>query len=405
MAGGIAAYKVVEVLRGLSEAGLDVTVVPTQAALRFVGEPTWAALSGRPVVRDLWSTVAEVPHVRLGQEADLVLVAPATADLLARATHGIATDVLTNVMLATRAPLLIAPAMHTEMWCHPATQRNVALLRDRGAIVLEPAAGRLTGSDSGPGRLPDPGAIVDAALRLIRGRTDRDLSGLRVVVTAGGTREAWDPVRYLGNRSSGRQGVALARAAVARGAVVTLIGAAMEVPAPAGVALISVRTAEQMRQAVRQAMGANDVLVMAAAVADFRPAVVGERKIKKGESADVPELVLERTVDVLAEVAAERRASGATRPVLVGFAAETQGDAGALEALGVAKLAAKGCDMLVVNDVGGGSRPDVFGSDRNDVLLVGSTGVIGRASGSKDDVSDAIWDAVLHHCAAQLPGR
>ena len=309
MAGGIAAYKVVEVLRGLSEAGLDVTVVPTQAALRFVGEPTWAALSGRPVVRDLWSTVAEVPHVRLGQEADLVLVAPATADLLARATHGIATDVLTNVMLATRAPLLIAPAMHTEMWCHPATQRNVVLLRDRGAIVLEPAAGRLTGSDSGPGRLPDPGAIVDAALRLIRGRTDRDLSGLRVVVTAGGTREAWDPVRYLGNRSSGRQGVALARAAVARGAAVTLIGAAMEVPAPAGVALISVRTAEQMRQAVRQAMVANDVLVMAAAVADFRPAVVGERKIKKGESADVPELVLERTVDVLAEVAAERRAS------------------------------------------------------------------------------------------------
>ena len=405
VAGGIAAYKVVEVLRGLTEAGADVTVVPTESALRFVGEPTWAALSGKPVVRDLWSTADQVSHVRLGQQADLVVVAPATADLLARATHGTASDVLTSVLLTARSPVLIAPAMHTEMWCHPATRRNVALLRERGAIVLDPASGRLTGSDSGPGRLPDPAAILDVALRLVRGRTVRDMTGLRVVITAGGTREPWDPVRYIGNRSSGRQGVALAKAAVCRGASVTLIGAAMEVPAPAGVTVVSVRTAEDLRRAVHQAIEENDVVVMAAAVADFRPAVTGEHKIKKDASGSVPELRLERTVDVLAEVAQARRQDARTRPVLVGFAAETEPDSVALEALGVAKRAAKGCDVLVVNDVSGSARPEVFGSDQNDVTLVAAEGVVGRAHGSKDEVSDAIWDVVLHHCAAQLPGQ
>src|SRR6201994_2529296 len=234
---GIAAYKACELLRLLTESGHSVRVVPTPQALRFVGEPTWAALSGQPVATDVWTGVAEVPHVRLGQTADLVVVAPATADLMARAAAGMADDLLTTTLLTARCPVLYAPAMHTEMWQHPATQANVSLLRSRGAVVLDPAVGRLTGSDSGPGRLPEPAEIFTAAVRLMARGTaglGRDLSGRRVVISAGGTREELDPVRFLGNWSSGRQGYAFAETAVARGAKVTVVAANVSLPDPAG---------------------------------------------------------------------------------------------------------------------------------------------------------------------------
>jgi phosphopantothenoylcysteine decarboxylase / phosphopantothenate---cysteine ligase len=278
VAGGIAAYKACLLLRLLTESGHDVTVVPTAAALEFVGAPTWAALSGRPVASTVWENAESVPHVRLGREADLVVVAPATADLLARAAHGLADDLLTNTLLTARCPVVLAPAMHTEMWLHPATQANVATLRSRGVVVLDPASGRLTGADTGPGRLPEPEAILQAALSLLRRGPQAgpgavaDLAGRRVVVSAGGTREPLDPVRYLGNRSSGRQGFALAATAAARGAKVTLVAANTELPAPAGAEVVAVGTTAELRAAVLDAAAGADAVVMAAAVADFRPA-------------------------------------------------------------------------------------------------------------------------------------
>ena len=302
--GGIAAYKACEVLRLLTEAHYDVTVVPTQAALKFVGAPTWAALSGNPVRVDLFDDVHEVAHVRLGQQADLVLVVPATADLLARAAHGLADDLLTNVLLTARGPVVFAPAMHTEMWNHPATAANVVTLRSRGAIVIEPAVGRLTGADSGVGRLPEPAEIAEIARRVLgRGRDGLrpDLVGRRVVVSAGGTREALDPVRFLGNRSSGRQGYALAMTAVARGAEVTLISANVALPDPAGAKVVRVGSADELRAAVLEAAADADAVVMAAAVADFRPVTISASKIKKSD-ADPPALVLTRNPDVLAEL-------------------------------------------------------------------------------------------------------
>ena len=389
VAGGIAAYKACEVLRGLTESGHEITVVPTAAALRFVGAPTWAALSGRPVATDVWTDVHEVPHVRLGQEADLILVVPATADLMARATQGIADDLLTNVLLTARCPVLLAPAMHTEMWEHPATRRNVALLRERGVLVLDPASGRLTGADTGPGRLPDPPVIVAAAQDVLRrgGRVD-DLRGRRVVVSAGGTREAWDPVRYLGNRSSGRQGVALARTALSRGAEVTLVAGAMEVDPPAGVRVVRVESAAQMRAAMHEAAGSADIVVMAAAVADFRPEDAGAHKVKRGD--DDVTLPLVQNADILRELV-EARADGST-PVIVGFAAET-GDADRdVLAHGRDKLARKGCDLLVVNDVSGDR---VFGQPHNEVVILGRDGSeVPVAMADKAAVADAIWDAV-----------
>ena len=389
VAGGIAAYKACEVLRGLTESGHEVTVVPTAAALRFVGAPTWAALSGRPVATDVWTGVHDVPHVRLGQEADLILVVPATADLMARATQGIADDLLTNVLLTARCPVLLAPAMHTEMWEHPATRRNVALLRERGVLVLDPASGRLTGADTGPGRLPDPPVIVAAAQDVLRrgGRVD-DQRGRRVVVSAGGTREAWDPVRFLGNRSSGRQGVALARTALSRGAEVTLVAGAMEVDPPAGVRVVRVESAEQMRSAVHAEAGAADVVVMAAAVADFRPEDAGAHKVKRGD-ADVT-LPLVQNADILRELVDAR--ADAPRPVIVGFAAETgDADHDVLEH-GREKLARKGCDLLVVNDVSGDR---VFGQPHNEVVILGRDGSeVPVAQADKAAVADAIWDAV-----------
>jgi phosphopantothenoylcysteine decarboxylase/phosphopantothenate--cysteine ligase len=388
VAGGIAAYKAAEVLRGLSESGCDVTVVPTAAALRFVGAATWEALSGKPVSSDVWTSAAAVPHVRLGQVADLVLVAPATADLLARSAQGLADDLLTNVLLTARAPVLMAPAMHTEMWLHPATQRNVALLRGRGVRVLEPASGRLTGADSGPGRLPDPSSIVAAALDLLRRPAAPDLAGRRILISAGGTREAWDPVRYIGNRSSGIQGVELARTAISRGADVTLVAAVMDVEPPAGARVVRVESAEQMHRAMADEATGSDVVVMAAAVADFRPQAASA-KVKKDGGAGV-DLHLEQTVDVLADLV--RRRKGAS-PLIVGFAAETPTDAADLLHLGRAKLERKGCDLLVVNDV---SHEAVFGRPTNEVVILDSSGgqrEVPRTG--KAEVADAVWDAVL----------
>ncbi|MGH3888825.1 MAG: bifunctional phosphopantothenoylcysteine decarboxylase/phosphopantothenate--cysteine ligase CoaBC [Pseudonocardiaceae bacterium] len=390
VAGGIAAYKVCEVLRRLTEAGHQVRVVPTEAALRFVGAPTWEALSGLPVQHGLFVDVPEVPHVRLGQTADLVLVAPATADLLARAAHGRADDLLCATLLTARCPVLLVPAMHTEMWEHPATVHNVAVLRSRGTVVAQPATGRLTGADSGAGRLPEPTEIVDLATLLLH-RPDtlpRDLTGRQVVISAGGTREPLDPVRYLGNRSSGRQGYALARVAAQRGARVTLIAAhTADLTDPAGVEVVVVGTARELQETVLKAAPDADAVVMAAAVADFRPAAPHPSKIKKaGSDPDPLSLVL--NPDILAELV-RRRPQG---QVVVGFAAETGDSDGGVLAHGRSKLVRKGCDLLVVNAVGEGRAFEV---EHNAGWLLGDDGVeIELPKGPKTLLAAYVWDAV-----------
>lgn len=383
--GGIAAYKVASLLRLFTEDGHDVRVVPTDAALHFVGSATWEALSGHPVSSRVWDNVDEVPHVTIGRQADLVVVAPATADLLARAAAGAANDLLTAVLLTATCPIMYAPAMHTEMWQHPATQANVALLRGRGARVLDPADGRLTGSDSGPGRMPEPDQIARAALACVR---PADMSGLRVLVTAGGTREYLDPVRYLGNRSSGRQGCALAAAAHARGASVTLIAANAEVAAPLGVTTVAVETGADLRGAVDQYKADADVIVMAAAVADYAPTDIAAAKIKKSGGGLALSLVA--TPDILAALVAERRPG----QVIVGFAAETGDTSASVLEHGRAKLATKGCDLLVVNDVTGDRA---FGALDNEVTILTADSQRHVPRAPKSVIADAIWDAVLTH--------
>ncbi|MFJ8001548.1 bifunctional phosphopantothenoylcysteine decarboxylase/phosphopantothenate--cysteine ligase CoaBC [Streptomyces sp. NPDC096310] len=386
VAGGIAAYKACELLRRLTESGHDVRVVPTESALHFVGAATWSALSGHPVSTEVWSDVHEVPHVRIGQGADLVVVAPATADLLAKAAHGLADDLLTNTLLTARCPVVFAPAMHTEMWEHPATQKNVATLRARGAVVIEPAVGRLTGVDTGKGRLPDPGEIFELCRRtLARGVPVPDLAGRHVVISAGGTREPLDPVRYLGNRSSGKQGYALARTAVARGARVTLVEANTGLPDPAGVDMVHVGTALQLREAVLKAVAEADVVVMAAAVADFRPAVQAEGKIKKKDGEEPAPVALVRNPDILAELSATRARPG---QVVVGFAAETDD----VLANGRRKLRRKGCDLLVVNEVG---EHKVFGTEGNEAVVLAADGTETPVPyGPKEALADVVWDLV-----------
>ncbi len=393
--GGIAAYKVCEVLRHLTEAGHQVRVVPTEAALKFVGAPTWEALSGLPVHHDVFADVPEVPHVRLGQTADLVLVAPATADLLARAAHGRADDLLCATLLTARCPVLLVPAMHTEMWEHPATRHNVATLRARGTVVAAPASGRLTGADSGAGRLPEPAEIVELATVLLH-RADAlpaDLAGLHVVISAGGTREPLDPVRYLGNRSSGRQGHALARVAAQRGARVTLVAAhTADLPDPAGVEVIPVGTAGQMWEAVLKAAPDADAVVMAAAVADFRPAEQRLSKIKKSGSNPDP-LSLVVNPDILAELVL-RRSGG---QVVVGFAAETGDSTGDVLTYGRTKLARKGCQLLVVNAVGEGGA---FEGHHNTGWLLGDDGAETELpEGPKALLASYVWDAVAARLA------
>ena len=365
VSGGIAAYKAAALLRLFSESGHDVTVVPTAAALEFVGAPTWAALSGKPVASDVWTAVDRVPHVRIGQEADLVVVAPATADLLAKAACGLADDLLTATLLTARCPVVFAPAMHTEMWLHPATQANVATLRSRGAHVIDPASGRLTGADT---------------------------------------------VRFLGNRSSGKQGVALAEVAAARGAEVTLIACNLEtaVLPRSAMRVLSAGSALELADAVAREAESADVVVMCAAVADFRPKHYAEAKIKKthgsGHDDSAPVVELVRNPDILAGLVARRGAQPS--PVIVGFAAETGDDSGSVLELSRAKLARKGCDLLVANEVG---SDKTFGADTNFVHLLFRDGRSDIAVGptTKRRVSEALWDAVatlLPHCRP-IPGN
>jgi phosphopantothenoylcysteine decarboxylase/phosphopantothenate--cysteine ligase len=416
---GIAAYKACELLRLLKESGHSVRVVPTPDALRFVGEPTWAALSGEPVTTDVWDGVAEVPHVRLGQSADLVLIAPATADLIARAAGGRSDDLLTATLLTARCPVVFAPAMHTEMWEHPATQDNVAALRRRGAIVVEPAVGRLTGKDSGSGRLPEPTDLFALAEKIIGFRTDPDseppvtvsppggqtssrggsrpasplapaslpLAGRQVLISAGGTREELDPVRFLGNWSTGTQGYAFARSAVARGAAVTVVAANVELPDPVGAKVVRTVSARDMHAAMLAQAPHADAIVMTAAVADFRPVTRAGQKIKKDGRLPEP-ITLTENPDILADLSARRRTAGEAGQVIVGFAAETDPDLDAARA----KLARKGCDILVMNQVGGGLG---FGTADNEAVALGADGTVTPIPRrSKDALADFVLDLV-----------
>ncbi|WP_027478959.1 bifunctional phosphopantothenoylcysteine decarboxylase/phosphopantothenate--cysteine ligase CoaBC [Gryllotalpicola ginsengisoli] len=405
--GGIAAYKAVSLVRTLVLAGHDVHVVPTEAALRFVGAPTWEAISRNPVTTQLYEGVDQVRHVALGQLAELIVIAPATANTLAKLAHGLVDDLLTNTVLASNAPVVVAPAMHTEMWRNAATQANVATLRERGVTFVGPASGRLTGNDTGAGRMAEPDEIAETALAALkrRGRGPRsrrarideasdagrlDLDGLRLVVTAGGTREPFDPVRFLGNRSSGKQGMAIAAAAAARGASVTLIAANIGTDAlPATIDVVDVSTTLELEKAVTDAAAGADAVVMAAAVADYRPAQVQQGKIKKEHTGE--RLTVEFVVnpDILAELSAAKR-EGQT---VIGFAAETESDPATLLELGRKKIARKGCDFLVVNNVGWNHG---FATDDNDIVVLNRAGdIVMEASGSKLSVADRILDATL----------
>jgi phosphopantothenoylcysteine decarboxylase/phosphopantothenate--cysteine ligase len=387
--GGIAAYKAVGVVRGFVLAGHDVHVVATENALRFVGRPTLEAISRNLVHSDLYEGVAEVRHVAIGQTADLIVIAPATANTIAKIATGAADDLLGNTILASTAPLVVAPAMHTEMWRNPATVANIATLRERGIHIVGPASGQLTGTDSGLGRMVEPDEIVAAALAVLG---PRDLVGTRILVTAGGTREPLDPVRFIGNRSSGRQGVALARAAADRGADVVLVVANIDEGVldadPATFTVRHVSTTAELRDAALEEALTADVVVMAAAVADYRPETVAEGKIKKESTGDVLELRLVRNPDILKELTAARR-PGQT---IIGFAAETEPDRVALLELGRAKAERKSVDLLVVNRVG---WTEGFGTPGNEVVVVTPAGdIVTEASGSKEAVAHRILDLV-----------
>lgn len=399
VSGGIAAFKSVALLRLLVKAGHDVRVVCTESALKFVGKATFEALSHHPVATEVWEDVDKVAHVHLGQDADLVIVAPATADVMAKAVQGMAPDLLTNTLLMARKPVMFVPAMHTEMWEHPATVANVQTLRERGCYVLEPAVGRLTGPDSGAGRFPEPEQIfqnVEAFLRAKHvGRTAcADLAGHHVVVSAGGTREALDPVRYLTNRSSGKQGYAIAAAAAAHGAEVTLVTSS-PLAAPAGVTVEHVESAADLQTAMTKYASSADVLVMAAAVSDYRAAEASTTKLKKSGDQGL-NLVLAQNPDILANLV-QRRADGETSAsqTIVGFAAETGDDKHTAAEYARAKLSRKGCDLLVSNDVSGGQ---VFGQDSNtvDILAASSLDTVSVA-GSKMDVAEAVIQTVINY--------
>lgn len=389
--GGIAAYKAALLLRLMTEDGHEVHVVPTEAALKFVGKPTWEALSGQPVYTDTFEAVEEVNHVLQGRHADLVIIAPATANSIAKAAAGLAPDLIGNILLTATVPVVMAPAMHTEMWENPATQANVATLRSRGIHLIEPAVGRLTGVDTGKGRFPEPEDIWCQTQHILaQPQTARLLANKTVVISAGGTREALDPVRYLGNRSSGKQGVALANAAAQQGAQVTLIAGAMDVPAPdhPNIDVVTIESTHDLLEAVLDHSRDKDALIMAAAVADFRPASTTDEKIKKEDDHSAPTIVLEQTEDVL-RTSVEQRDTGQPLPgVIIGFAAETGDSTTSPLEYGRAKLQRKGCEILVVNEVGIGK---VFGQDDNDVTIIfadGSNDV--TVGGSKDVVAQEI---------------
>ena len=389
--GGIAAYKSVELLRLLTQSGHDVHVVPTANALRFVGKPTFEALSGNPVGTSLWDGAGAVTHVAEGIGADLVVIAPTTADFLARVTHGIASDLLSNILLTATAPVVLAPAMHTQMWEHPATRTNVDVLRKRGYIVLDPDTGPLTGADIGRGRLPSPTQIADCVEAQFNANTGA-LLGKHVVISAGGTQEEWDPVRFIGNRSSGKQGVALARAALAAGAKVTLVAGHMDIDPPAGVETIHALSGEQMHKALVAVLDEQpDCVIMAAAVADFRPTTTSANKIKK--ALGTQNLELEQTTDILADLCG-RRTPG-VGPIMIGFAAETTANINELVSLAQGKLTSKGADLIIANNVNHGA---IFGSEETEIHMVEDENFIGPIKGSKLDVAHA----VVHRLSAML---
>ena len=391
VSGGIAAYKACEVLRRLKDDGHDVVVVPTVNALEFVGKATWEALSGHPVLTSVFESVDEVSHVNIGSTADLVVLVPATADLLSRVTIGRADDLLTNVMLVATCPKIVFPAMHTQMWTNPATVENVAKLRSRGIFVFDPASGRLTGKDSGPGRLPEPAEIL-AVIRsvlvdesIVAKAAAQDLAGLKIALSAGGTHEQLDPVRFIGNASSGRMGVALARAAAMRGAEVIVVKAHVETEMPSSVTVHEVSSTAELGEAMRAIAAEQDVIIMAAAPADFTAMQESATKIKKSGSAGL-ELSLRQTEDILADLVTNR----IDGQILIGFAAETAADETELLSLGTAKLQRKGADLLVLNNVSGGQ---VFGAEDNSVLIINESGILDRASGDKSVVAHYILDA------------
>ena len=385
--GGIAAYKATGIIRLLTEAGHDVKVIPTANALRFIGATTLEALSHNSVEPDLYTDVESVKHVELGQTADLVIVAPATAAFLARMASGLADDLLMNTLLVTKAPILVAPAMHTEMWQNAATVANVATLRERGIEILEPAVGRLTGADSGPGRLPEPEEIVAAALAL---SVPQDLTGKRILVTAGGTQEPIDPVRYLGNHSSGKQGIALATEATKRGAKVTLIAANVSEPISAIHEIVRVSTAAELEAEVLGHLNFVDAVIMAAAVADFRVETTADKKLKRSELGDEINLKLVANPDILAGLVSKIQRDD-LNVVSVGFAAETALNSNDLQLLAEHKLESKGCDILVANDVSHGA---VFGSERNSVLVLTKQGSVTSRDGSKAAIANHILDVL-----------
>ena len=377
---GIAAYKACDLLRRLQDDGFYVTVVPTPASLNFIGKATWEALSGRPVYSEVWENIPSVPHIELGERADVVVIAPATADLLARVAAGRADDLLTNSILATKAPILFVPAMHPQMWSNPATVANVAMLRDRGYIVMDPDTGRLTGKDSGQGRFPETARIIENVNEITRHRAD--LRGKKILITAGGTREAIDPVRFIGNLSSGKQGYALAWAAAARGAEVTLISANSQLPDIEGLKTVHVVSAADMEREVKDHFPTHDVLVMTAAVADAKPTETVTEKIKKDSLTQID---LTKNTDILAAMGKVKR----PQQIIVGFAAETSENS---IALGREKRIAKGADLLYVNNV---KKDEIFGSDMTAGTIISSRGEAVISYCSKDTLANLLLDQVV----------
>ncbi|MBA3349518.1 MAG: bifunctional phosphopantothenoylcysteine decarboxylase/phosphopantothenate--cysteine ligase CoaBC [Actinobacteria bacterium] len=387
VAGGIAAFKVVSVVRSFAEMGADVRVVMTRSAHHFIGAQTFAALSGNPVATEMFASGADVPHVELARGADLAIVAPATANGLAKMALGFADDLFSAVLLTVRAPVVIAPAMHTEMWEHPATHRNVTLLEERGGILVGPSEGALSSGDRGAGRMAEPDEIVTAGLGAL-GRAG-ELAGIRALVTAGGTQEPIDPVRFVGNRSSGRMGFAIAREAAARGAKVTVVTGVTSAEPPPGVDLVPVATADEMRAAVLERAPECDVIVKAAAVADFKPKQMADRKLKKASGP--PEITLIPTPDILAELGST---PGLRKPqaILVGFAAETEPDPGRLGQLAEEKRRSKGADVIVANDVS--SSDSGFGSITNRAVIASPDGLTDVGLVTKTALASALIERI-----------
>ena len=391
--GGIAAYKSADLIRRLKEQDLDVQVITTKSALKFVGETTFAALSGHPVISDIWNNAHEVEHVNVAKKADAIVVAPATADFLAHLAYGFANDVLLATLLVAKCPIILAPAMHTEMWENSATKENVATLRKRGFLVLDPAVGKLTGEDSGVGRLPETTEIAQVVKQVINRKNanlGKDLVGLNVLISAGGTREAIDPIRFIGNRASGKQGVALALSALSRGAKVTLVGANLSVNVPAGVEFISANTAKEMQEQMQLRAGSADVVIMNAAVADYFIANPDENKIKKKD--EKLSIELDKTTDILSVLADSKP----IKQYLVGFAAETTTDDDDLIASAKSKLESKKADLIVGNKV---SKSVGISSDENEVIMVTANEAVLLPKADKLLLADAMWDFIVKQLA------